>query len=45
MVDEKAAPASMRYEGDVYYFDSEECKEKFEADPESYVSRKEQSQS
>ena len=44
-VDERAAVARTEYAGDTYYFDSEECKNKFEADPESYVSRTDASQS
>jgi P-type Cu+ transporter len=44
-VDPKTAPARFDYEGDTYYFCSEECKKKFAADPESYVSRKESSTS
>ncbi len=39
-VDEKTAAARMEYEGDTYYFCSEECKNKFATDPDSYVSRK-----
>ena len=44
-VDEKNAPAETEYAGDTYYFCSNECKEKFEADPERYVSRTDASQS
>lgn len=44
-VDEKTAAARMDYEGDTYYFCSEECKNKFAIDPESYVSRKQSSSS
>jgi Cu+-exporting ATPase len=44
-VDPKTAPASFHYEDDMYYFCSEECKNKFVSDPESYVSRKESSTS
>jgi Cu+-exporting ATPase len=43
-VDEKAAPARADYEGDQYYFCSEDCKRRFIADPERYVSRSEHSQ-
>ena len=43
-VDEAAATATTYYEGDWYYFCSEACKERFEADPERYVSRTEASQ-
>jgi Cu+-exporting ATPase len=43
-VDERTAPATTEYEDDTYYFCSEECKRKFEADPERYVSRTEASQ-
>jgi P-type Cu+ transporter len=44
-VDERTAPARTEYAGDTYYFDSEECRRKFEDDPESYVSRTDASQS
>lgn len=43
-VDERTAAATADYAGDKYYFCSEECKEKFVADPENYVSRTEASQ-
>jgi Cu+-exporting ATPase len=39
----QTAKAQTEYAGDVYYFCSEECKTKFEADPEKYVSREESS--
>jgi Cu+-exporting ATPase len=44
-VDEGSAAATTEYEGDTYYFCSVKCKEKFESDPERYVSRTEASQS
>jgi YHS domain-containing protein len=44
-LEEKDAIATTEYAGDTYYFHSEECKRKFEADPERYVSRDESSQS
>lgn len=43
-VDEATAAAKTEYAGDTYYFCSQGCKEKFEADPENYVSRSEASQ-
>jgi YHS domain-containing protein len=43
-VDEKDAAASADYEGDRYYFCCEECRDRFVADPERYVSRIESSQ-
>lgn len=43
-VDEGQAPAQSDYKGDTYYFHSAECKAKFDADPEKYVSRDESSQ-
>lgn len=43
-VDERDAAASSYYEGDRYYFCSEDCKQRFDADPERYVSRRESSQ-
>ena len=44
-VDPKTAAASFEYESDTYYLCSENCKNKFVTDPESYVSRKESSTS
>lgn len=44
-VDESKATAKLEYEGDTYYFDSEECKKRFESDPEAFVSRQDSSQS
>jgi Cu+-exporting ATPase len=44
-VDERTAPAKVEYEGDTYYFCSEKCKERFESDPEAFVSRTDASQS
>lgn len=44
-VDERSAAATTEYAGDTYYFCSVECKDKFEADPERYVSRTDASQS
>ncbi len=43
-VDEKSAAATSHYKGDHFYFCSTECKQKFDADPERYVSRSESSQ-
>lgn len=43
-VEEDSAAATTEYEDDTYYFCSERCKEKFEADPEQYVSRTNSSQ-
>src|SRR5262245_29006925 len=43
-VDERTAAVTTEYEGDTYYFCSEECKNKFVADPETYVSRTDASQ-
>jgi YHS domain-containing protein len=43
-VDERSAAASSYYKGDRYYFCSEDCKQRFDADPERYVSRSESSQ-
>ena len=44
-VDERTAAATTEYEGDTYYFCSEQCRDKFVSDPESYVSRTDASQS
>ena len=45
VIDERTAAATSQYEGDTYYFCSQRCKEKFDSDPESYVSRTDASQS
>jgi len=42
-VDKSSAAATAQYLGETFYFCSEECKKKFEADPERYVSRSEHS--
>jgi Cu+-exporting ATPase len=44
-VEERTAAATTDYEDDTYYFCSAMCKDKFEADPERYVSRTDASQS
>jgi YHS domain-containing protein len=44
-VDERTAAAKTEYAGDTYYFCSVACRDKFEADPERYVSRTDASQS
>jgi Cu+-exporting ATPase len=44
-IEESSAAATFEYAGDTYYFCSEKCKQKFEADPENYVSRTEESAS
>lgn len=44
-VEESSAPARSEYRGETFYFCSEDCKKRFEADPERYVSRSEHSQS
>jgi len=43
-VDEESAPARSDYLGETFYFCSERCRERFDADPECYVSRSEHSQ-
>jgi YHS domain-containing protein len=43
-INESDAAATTQYADDTYYFCAEECKEKFDADPERYVSRDETSQ-
>ena len=43
-VDKATAPATAEYLGERFYFCSEECKRRFVADPERYVSRSEHSQ-
>jgi Cu+-exporting ATPase len=43
-VDERSAAATSEYAGDTYYFCSRDCKERFDRDPEQYVSRTERSQ-
>jgi YHS domain-containing protein len=44
-IDQSTAAATTHYAGDTYYFCSDECKRKFDADPERYVSRTEASSS
>jgi YHS domain-containing protein len=41
-VDEENAAAGVEYEGDVYYFCSRACLEKFEDNPNSYVKKAEE---
>ncbi len=36
-VDEKTAPAKTTYQGQIYYFCSESCKEDFLEDPERFT--------
>jgi P-type Cu+ transporter len=44
-VDENSATATSTYRGEKFYFDSEDCKQRFDSDPERYISRSEHSQS
>lgn len=44
-VDTDKAAATSEYKGDTYYFCSEDCKKRFDADPDRYVSRSDSSQS
>jgi YHS domain-containing protein len=44
-VDPSRAAATSTYKGDTYYFCSAQCKQRFDSDPESFVSRSERSQS
>lgn len=44
-VDENSAAGTSEYAGDTYYFCSLECKQKFDEDPENFVSRTDDSQS
>jgi Cu+-exporting ATPase len=36
-IEEESAAAEARYEGAVYYLCSDECRRRFEADPEQYA--------
>lgn len=36
-VNPRAAPAQSNYRGRTYYFCSDDCKQKFEAEPQRYV--------
>ncbi|HEY7029830.1 MAG TPA: YHS domain-containing protein [Thermomicrobiales bacterium] len=36
-VDSSQAPAQSQYQGQIYYFCSVECKQKFEANPKKFV--------
>jgi YHS domain-containing protein len=38
-VDEQKAAANSKYKGTIYHFCSEMCKEKFEKDPEKFVTQ------
>ena len=38
-VESTQAPAQSQYEGQSYYFCSEECKRQFDADPKQYVDK------
>ena len=42
-VDERNAAGQSQYLGETYYFCSEDCKEKFDRNPEQYVRQKGQS--
>ncbi|HET8548441.1 MAG TPA: YHS domain-containing protein [Bryobacteraceae bacterium] len=44
-VEPTRAAGTSKYKGDTYYFCSTQCKQRFDADPESFVSRSESSQS
>ena len=43
-VSENDAAATSYYAGDRYYFCSDDCKQRFDRDPERYVSRLDSSQ-
>lgn len=43
-VDPKTAAAKSEYKGETVYFCSQQCKQRFDADPERYVSRSDRSQ-
>ena len=36
-VEEKTAPASAEYDGEMYYFCSEQCREEFMQDPGEFI--------
>ena len=38
----ETAQARSEYEGQTYYFDSIECKETFDSDPEKYIAQEEE---
>lgn len=38
-VDEKKAAATSEYKGKIYYFCAKICKERFDRDPEKYISK------
>jgi YHS domain-containing protein len=44
-IEETEAAATAEYAEDLYYFCSEECQQKFIADPEKFVSRTDAGQS
>lgn len=39
MIDEKTAAGTSEYQGRVYYFCAESCKEQFDQNPEKYQGR------
>jgi len=41
-IDEKTAPAKATYSGTTYYFCSNECKDKFNANPQKYAQQAQQ---
>lgn len=43
-VDESSAAGRVEYKGETFYFCSTDCKKKFAADPEKYVSLSDTSQ-
>lgn len=43
-VRESEAAGTSQFKGDTYYFCSESCKERFDQDPDRYVSRSQSSQ-
>ena len=42
-VDEQSAEGSSQYQGESYYFCSQDCKQKFDRNPEQYARQKGQS--
>lgn len=42
-VDERSASGSSQYQGENYYFCSQDCKQKFDRNPEQYARQKGQS--
>ena len=39
MIDEKTAAGTSEYQGQIYYFCAQSCKDRFDQNPERYIGR------